>query len=152
MKLPYYCKIFETPIFVTEENGKIIHYVFDWKKGGLYSSIRFDNEPLGGIAGSEANLDELTKEEFEKQLVKSKNRFNINKELPVFCIYNEKAIKIANIDGMFNSQIPAFFVLNETTGEFDRDNNYREAAYREKGNVKYVSEDEFNDYVKSRIA
>jgi len=151
MKLPYYCRILETPILVTEENGKIVHYVFDWKKGGLYVSDRFDNKPLGGIAGSEANLDELTKEEFQKQLSKAKNMFEINKRIPVFCIYNNKAIKVVNVEGAFNSLIPAFFVLNEATGNFERDGNYREAVYGEKGHVEFVNEDQFNAYVNSRI-
>lgn len=152
MNLPYYCKIIETPIKVVEENGERKYYAFDWKTGEFCATSKFNSRPLGGIGGSETDFDQLTKDEFEEQLTKVKNRYHMNKSIPFYFAYNGGLVKVIYQKTITGVEMPTFHVLNDETGLFEYNHGFRTIAYGEEGPVQYLSEEEFNDYVQSRIA
>ncbi|MCG8331193.1 MAG: hypothetical protein MI974_26120 [Chitinophagales bacterium] len=150
MKSPYYCKIRDIPIKVIETSTGRKYYVFNMQTGEMELSTRFDNEVFGGIAGSETNLDELTKEAFEKQITIMRNRLEMNKMIPFYCIVADSlAIKVINKKGLSGKLIPTSYVFNKKTDEFEYNMSYRTKAYGEEGNVKYVTKEEFDSYIES---
>lgn len=150
MKSSYYYKLRDITIEVVETSNGRKYYVFDIHSGEIKLSNRFDDQIFGGVAGSETDLDELTKEEYEEQVSIMRNRVEMNKKLPIYCVVaSSTAIKVINRVGRTGVLIPTSYIFNVGTHEFEYNMSYRSKAYGEEGEVRYLSKEEFDVFIET---
>jgi len=80
MKIPLYVIVGNRPIMIQRNHeGHAGAYAFDWETGKFELNMSYFNRAYGGFAGEETELEELSKENFDKYV--ENLRFKISDNL-----------------------------------------------------------------------